>query len=417
MAEYKNVSFATFEEDDSGASSGNYGFEFPIEDNALDGRLWVGYDFNRESARLYIDLDGGSGTKRLAFYPNYSYALLDPVTDMAASKGDGSQLVYFSDGMPTESTDTLGGPYDEGAYYTPIYLSNGSLVACAGTTVTESAQVFNGNKTFNDNINIGGSATLSSTLTVTGNTTLDSLLDVTGATTLLDTLDVGGITTLANKLVFSGTTAATSQIYFSRTDSPSYFSTASGGYFCFVPNGKDIKAANSDLIIANGAVYPGTTNATSLGTSSNKWSNVYATTFTGALSGNASSANKLIMSEAVGSESLPIYFSSDGVPVACTAASLFSDFSRSARSTTTNTLSATICGQTLTLSIAAATTSYAGLLTAADQTIAGAKTFNGDVTIKGQTSLQSTIVIDADSYGTTLPSSGVEGQVFFLLIE
>lgn len=413
MAEYKNVSFAAFEEDDSGASSGNYGFEFPIEDNALDGRLWVGYDFNRESARLYIDLDGGSGTKRLAFYPNYSYALLDPVTDMAASKGDGLQLVYFSDGMPTESTDTLGGPSGEGAYYTPIYLNEGSLVACAGTTVTESAQIFSGNKTFNNNITVGGSTTLSSTLTAAGNTTLNGLLDVAGATTLSDTLDVGGITTLADELVFSGTTAAKSQIHFGRTNNPSYFSTGSGGYFCFTPSGKDIGVANSDLVISDGAVYPGTTNITSLGTSSKKWSNVYATTFTGALSGNASSANKL--NTDAGGTGLPIYFSG-GVPAVCVAEDIFSSFGRT-RTSTTNTIAATICGLERTFNLTAATASYAGLLTASTQTIGGAKTFNSNVTIKGQTSLQSTIVIATDSYGTTLPSSGVEGQVFFLLIE
>lgn len=39
--------------------------------------------------------------------------------------------------------------------------------------------------------------------------------------------------------------------------------------------------------ISNGNFYPSATNTYSLGTSSYKWSNVYATTFTGALSGNA----------------------------------------------------------------------------------------------------------------------------------
>lgn len=73
-------------------------------------------------------------------------------------------------------------------------------------------------------------------------------------------------------------------------------------------------ASNKDLIIGNGNdgesnlfkisgtdytataygnVVPSTTNTKSLGTSSLKWTNVYATTFTGALSGNASTATKL----------------------------------------------------------------------------------------------------------------------------
>jgi hypothetical protein len=44
---------------------------------------------------------------------------------------------------------------------------------------------------------------------------------------------------------------------------------------------------------ASSSIAPSTNNQTSLGTSSLKWSNVYATTFYGALSGNASTATKL----------------------------------------------------------------------------------------------------------------------------
>ena len=49
-----------------------------------------------------------------------------------------------------------------------------------------------------------------------------------------------------------------------------------------------------------GNVSPDTNNTGTLGTSSMKWNNVYATTFTGALSGNASSATKLATARTIG---------------------------------------------------------------------------------------------------------------------
>lgn len=71
-------------------------------------------------------------------------------------------------------------------------------------------------------------------------------------------------------------------------------------------------------VTAAGAVIPvkaeaGNNNAQTLGTSTYKWSNVYSTTFTGSLAGNASSASKLT-TENVGGAKQPIYFA-NGVPV------------------------------------------------------------------------------------------------------
>ena len=62
-------------------------------------------------------------------------------------------------------------------------------------------------------------------------------------------------------------------------------------------------------------ILPASNNAYSIGTSSNKWNNIYATTFTGNLSGTASAASKL--STSAGSATQPVYFSG-GKPVACT---------------------------------------------------------------------------------------------------
>ena len=71
---------------------------------------------------------------------------------------------------------------------------------------------------------------------------------------------------------------------------------------------------------------------------------VYANTFVGAFSGNASSATKLTSS--AGSATLPIYFS-NGKPVACTASSVFSNLSNSG-----NNISVTIAGQNRILTVA-----------------------------------------------------------------
>ena len=83
----------------------------------------------------------------------------------------------------------------------------------------------------------------------------------------------------------------------------------------------------------SGNVNPAVTDTKTLGTSSLKWANVYATTFTGDLAGNAATAtnatnatnatsatnalaaNKLNVSAQIGSETVPVYFSSNGIPV------------------------------------------------------------------------------------------------------
>lgn len=50
----------------------------------------------------------------------------------------------------------------------------------------------------------------------------------------------------------------------------------------------------------SGTLYPSINNSQNLGDSSSKWANVYATTFTGALSGNASSATELATARTIG---------------------------------------------------------------------------------------------------------------------
>ena len=115
-------------------------------------------------------------------------------------------------------------------------------------------------------------------------------INATAASAFGGAVSIGGAVNMGGALTFTGTTTESSQIHFNRTNNPSYFTCGTGGYYCFIPNGQSARTAASDLIVADGAVYPGTTNVTTLGTSNYKWSNVYATTFTGALS-NALSVN------------------------------------------------------------------------------------------------------------------------------
>lgn len=68
-------------------------------------------------------------------------------------------------------------------------------------------------------------------------------------------------------------------------------------------------------VIIGGDFEPNVTNTQTLGTSSMKWSNVYATTFTGNLSGTANVASKLGTAN-VGSATRPIYLAA-GVATAC----------------------------------------------------------------------------------------------------
>lgn len=72
--------------------------------------------------------------------------------------------------------------------------------------------------------------------------------------------------------------SASSRINFTRGGANYIKATNEAGYFCFLTNGVGNLIAESSLTINGKNVYPGTTNVGSLGTSSNRWANLYATT-------------------------------------------------------------------------------------------------------------------------------------------
>lgn len=78
-------------------------------------------------------------------------------------------------------------------------------------------------------------------------------------------------------------------ISFSR-DSYNYIAAPSNGLIGLIAN-DTLGSANCAMTIATSSVYPGTTNTVNLGTSSQKWANVYATTFQGTLNGGVKDYN------------------------------------------------------------------------------------------------------------------------------
>ena len=82
----------------------------------------------------------------------------------------------------------------------------------------------------------------------------------------------------AHTITISEDAGAEAALQFSR-GSWNYITAPTNGLFAFVPHGKSPASANVSLAIADSAVYPGNTNdAINLGTTTNSWKGVYATT-------------------------------------------------------------------------------------------------------------------------------------------
>ena len=77
-------------------------------------------------------------------------------------------------------------------------------------------------------------------------------------------------------------TNAVGHLAFSRTTHPNYITAPAGGYIAFLVDGQAFDIANTELVIANGEIYPGSTNATSLGKSNNNFSVIHGRALTSA---------------------------------------------------------------------------------------------------------------------------------------
>ncbi|MCD7935971.1 MAG: hypothetical protein LUG98_03855 [Tannerellaceae bacterium] len=187
------------------------------------------------------------------------------------------------------------------------------------TGVTATAQDFNGEKDINLNV-----TAIPGTL-LTGSTTIPTTGNAATATTLANTRkiwgqDFNGSTDVSGNINNAGTISATGNIVttagnlfgynmleFNRGDACYIHNSHASGYLGLVAAGKVANAANSSMLVTGTTIYPGTTNAISLGTTNNRWSNVLTnllnvsgtTTLTGAVNtGSIINANDTITSHA-----------------------------------------------------------------------------------------------------------------------
>lgn len=135
--------------------------------------------------------------------------------------------------------------------------------------------------------------------------------------------NVGSIT-MSDALTLSGTTSSSAMISFSRTGANTwnYISwPGNSDTSCLLAFGYGNSSAKSYYYMSSAALYPASNNAKTLGTSDNKWSTVYATSFVGNLTGDVTGtseyAKALVVTSAIGDSNTPVYINASGVPVAC----------------------------------------------------------------------------------------------------
>ena len=118
-----------------------------------------------------------------------------------------------------------------------------------------------------------------------------------------DNLWTSGSTTTSKIIVSS--TEAVKHLAFSRANF-NYITAPASGTIAFVVNGQSVGSATSELIIQKGSIFPGTTNATSLGTSTYRWSNTYTQLLnvasTATLSGAVSVGSTLTLSSGLSAQ-------------------------------------------------------------------------------------------------------------------
>jgi hypothetical protein len=131
------------------------------------------------------------------------------------------------------------------------------------------------------------------------------------------TLESGGKLLIPGGLTLSGTAnSAAASIAFSRT-TYNYITSPSGSNIGIQPGGLSSTSTTGYKFDAS-AFFPGVTNTYTIGTSSLKWKNIYATTFTGNLTGNATSADKAVCVVDYGNANSNIYIGYSGTGLTST---------------------------------------------------------------------------------------------------
>lgn len=186
--------------------------------------------------------------------------------------------------------------------------------ATTATSATKATQDGSGNVITSTYLKLSG-GTMSGDISYTkGSYTSIPLQVLDDGTTYGHTLLVG-----AGGTTYIGAGEAASTLYNTKlkTKSTETLILGADGNIQFYPGADNATTTNGITIDTSKNFYPQTTNTGSVGTSTYVWKSMYATTFYGALSGNASTATALTSN--AGGTTTPIYFTG-GKPVACNMA-------------------------------------------------------------------------------------------------
>ena len=158
-------------------------------------------------------------------------------------------------------------------------ISNGGTITATTFSGTHSGDVSGATNVTTTNLFVTTiDTTDSSAITVTPGVTMNSFLTVESSLNVLDTTTTKNLT-VSNDAVISGNTTVNGTLVADN------FQLSGAGAPSF-SSGSDINFTAVGQLSTNAPLVPTTDNSVTLGTASFKWSNVYATTFTGNLTGN-----------------------------------------------------------------------------------------------------------------------------------
>lgn len=270
--------------------------------------------YNNINYRLQIHASsGGTLSYRIKYDSgnSFTWANIARTTDNVASA------------TKLQTARTIWGQSFDGTKNVSGALTGVTSITASGTANIHGLQLFNSDSSYRITANFSGNIGRIYNTTSDGSSNGVLYIGSTGGSALniSSTFNVGvGTPSPSYKLHVAGDTAVNrlkitdaaevKHIEFSRAGY-NYLSAPSGGIIAFVVNGQSASVANCDLIVNNGSIYAGTTNATSCGTSSLRWSNVYSVlgNFSGAVtmgsslgvSGTLTAANGILTDYTAGS--------------------------------------------------------------------------------------------------------------------
>ena len=263
----------------SGNTKPDYALQ--IYGHSSNNRLWFRgsnastYQAWQEIVHISANTAVGGGTQPVYVASNGVVTATDYSLSATINAGTANQVAYYSgtnaisSKAPAWSAWTAGttaGPKANIQIGNATYTSDAIPSAAAGASgiVTTDAQQFDGNKTFKGHVYPQATYTYD-----LGSSSLRWKTAYVGAFTIGN----GAADSIASKTITSNSTF--------------YINRATGNSIIFQD-----AATNKMRIDTSNYFRPETNNTLSIGTSSYKWASMYATTFYGALSGNASTSTK-----------------------------------------------------------------------------------------------------------------------------